>query len=970
MEMYKKIILASALVGLTACGSSSNSNPSPEGNTPAVIAGISSAQLYTHQTGVSESLSITDPDAGEESFIVQYDKITIYGQFSISAQGLWLYELDSTNSEISALAVGQTLTDKITVSSIDGTTQIVTITIEGSDSEDTIVTVLPTDILTVPEVVCSQVFNSVSELEDNATDTMEAGTTLCLADGTYSDDLSIKFGGNGTESAPIKIAAQNPGKAVFQGGEISIKMGGTYAQLQGFVFEDIEHGSSLIETRWGTGDLCHDCRITELTVVNAKASAEYGILVHIYGKNVWLDHNIFSGKTAKNPMISFNRWVDSEWDEATKIAELAQGIIVYSNYIANRPPTDGKMYADNSDNDYEAIRTGLSDTHQYPGNSMVVGNLFENIQGEAEVISNKGSNNTISQNTVRNSYGSITNRHGNTNIINNNFILGDGYPYSGGLRIVDDGHVVTNNYIEGARYKASTHHGGIVILGSDGAGDSNNGYQQVENVHIAHNTVVDSVNSINIDGGGKSSQPKEVYFANNIVDKAVGPVFVQTDRGVSSDSSFAGNLVYGSTLADTDEVTQQELGATLDTAMLVKDNTGLYRPSTSSPSLEASSYEKASFEDVTYDMDGMLRSEVTEIGADEQGNKAPSSKPLEYTDVGPLSYSYEKPEAIMIEAVMTNADFENGTEGWVGADITEENAFAGNSLSIMGTSVVSQSSIALTANTKYAVSAFVKGAYSISVNAHQFSDEVSSSDYSYVVHEFTTGADETTATISLSLADEVVLDVGIADGDLSLFKSDGGQSDNWVTHEDSSAGLGDVGSSSDSAFTDNVNGSARVRFKESVSTHDFTAKPGLSQVISGVATNVDLTYSLYYCDKKGDDSLSTLHYGVKNIDGTIIAETRVHVNELDDAPEGSVKDCFKQVTLSIPNNTQSQLEIFALMEIDTSTMTEAEIYLSEQFTDDELEVRLDEFSLTYQGAPENGAKTYFDEVRLIKRVDQ
>jgi hypothetical protein len=35
---------------------------------------------------------------------------------------------------------------------------------------------------------------------------------------------------------------------------------------------------------------------------------------------------------------------------------------------------------------------------------------------------------------------------------------------------------------------------------------------------------------------------------------------------------------------------------------------------------------------------------------------------------------------------------------------------------------------------------------------------------------------------------------------------------------------------------------------------------------------------------------------------------------------------------------------------------------------DELEVRVDEFSLTYQGSPGNDARTYFDEVRLMKRV--
>ena len=38
---------------------------------------------------------------------------------------------------------------------------------------------------TVPEVNCDVVYNSTSQLEEAATTSIEPGTTLCLADGTY-----------------------------------------------------------------------------------------------------------------------------------------------------------------------------------------------------------------------------------------------------------------------------------------------------------------------------------------------------------------------------------------------------------------------------------------------------------------------------------------------------------------------------------------------------------------------------------------------------------------------------------------------------------------------------------------------------------------------------------------------------------------------------------------------------------------
>lgn len=56
-----------------------------------------------------------------------------YGFFTITAAGVWTYMLDNTNHAVQALNVGDTLTDTLTVTSIDGTPQVVTITIHGSN---------------------------------------------------------------------------------------------------------------------------------------------------------------------------------------------------------------------------------------------------------------------------------------------------------------------------------------------------------------------------------------------------------------------------------------------------------------------------------------------------------------------------------------------------------------------------------------------------------------------------------------------------------------------------------------------------------------------------------------------------------------------------------------------------------------------------------------------------------------------
>ena len=59
-----------------------------------------------------------------------------YGTFTMTAAGVWTYTLDDTNYAVRALHVDDTLTDTFTVHTIDGTAQLVTITIHGASDDD------------------------------------------------------------------------------------------------------------------------------------------------------------------------------------------------------------------------------------------------------------------------------------------------------------------------------------------------------------------------------------------------------------------------------------------------------------------------------------------------------------------------------------------------------------------------------------------------------------------------------------------------------------------------------------------------------------------------------------------------------------------------------------------------------------------------------------------------------------------
>ncbi len=78
------------------------------------------------------TLTCTDVDNTPNSFQV-VSGTAGYGSYTVTTGGLWTYNLDNTNGTVQALNSGQSTTDTFSVSTDDGTTQVVTVTINGTD---------------------------------------------------------------------------------------------------------------------------------------------------------------------------------------------------------------------------------------------------------------------------------------------------------------------------------------------------------------------------------------------------------------------------------------------------------------------------------------------------------------------------------------------------------------------------------------------------------------------------------------------------------------------------------------------------------------------------------------------------------------------------------------------------------------------------------------------------------------------
>jgi VCBS repeat-containing protein len=104
-------------------------------NESAVISGTSVGAISETNAAqtVSGSLSVSDPDAGQSSFVARTDVSgnNNYGSFTIDASGAWSYTMSTAHNEFVA---GQTYTDSITVSSYDGSAnQVITVTMTGTN---------------------------------------------------------------------------------------------------------------------------------------------------------------------------------------------------------------------------------------------------------------------------------------------------------------------------------------------------------------------------------------------------------------------------------------------------------------------------------------------------------------------------------------------------------------------------------------------------------------------------------------------------------------------------------------------------------------------------------------------------------------------------------------------------------------------------------------------------------------------
>ena len=158
-------------------------------NDAASIGGVSTGALTETNAiqSASGQLTITDVDSAA-TFVAQTNVAGNhgYGHFTVDTAGQWTYTMDSAHDEFRA---GTNYTDSITVSSADGTTQVVTVTIAGTNDSPVLSTSTTSVTLTQGAAAVADVLAGVS-----ATDAEGAVVSYSLAAGDRTDLFSIDSG--------------------------------------------------------------------------------------------------------------------------------------------------------------------------------------------------------------------------------------------------------------------------------------------------------------------------------------------------------------------------------------------------------------------------------------------------------------------------------------------------------------------------------------------------------------------------------------------------------------------------------------------------------------------------------------------------------------------------------------------------------------------------------------------------------
>lgn len=480
---------------------------------------------------------------------------------------------------------------------------------------------------------------------------MNPGDTVILEDGTYTLG-SLTINRSGCPDKPIVVMARNVGGATFTGNTTFNINGVSYVQVKGFQFKMSDPGTGMkIQNSSYCRITQNTFKITETTSCNWLYIGDtYASTDPLKSGHNMIDHNLFEGKTTAGKFIVFDGNINMQSQHDT---------VAYNHFKNNGP---------RADNEKESIRVGVTTLTQSSGFTVIEHNLFEDCDGDPEIVSIKSCDNIVRYNTFVRCLGTVCLRQGSRSTVEGNYFFGEGKTAqftnsnnntstigAGGVRVYGLDHKIINNYfsgLTGSRWDAA-----ITITNGDDHNypGANNSHHVPENLIVAYNTLVNNASNIEIgfdNSGSYGSKPINCVIENNIVVENNAPIVKSYSANSLIGVTFTNNIMYPtgtSSIGITANASQINnvnpqlvLPFCFDENGVDCDNTRayqVYRLSAASPAVNAGT---GSYAYITKDVEGQTRTGTKDIGADEYlgDDNFVYQGPMEPSNVGPSAVSY------------------------------------------------------------------------------------------------------------------------------------------------------------------------------------------------------------------------------------------------------------------------------------------------------------------------------------------
>lgn len=392
---------------------------------------------------------------------------------------------------------------------------------------------------------------------------------------------------------------------MFIEGESSLEISGDYLEVSGLFFRNGHSPkTNVIAFRTSAKDVANYSKVTNCVILdfNNLERDQDNLWVQFYGKHNELSNCYIAGKTNGGPTVR----VDLKGNQSIRNFHK-----IVNNHFGPRPRKGGARG--------ETIQLGSSFTSMSPSNTTIANNLFEECNGEVEIISSKTNFNIIKNNVFYKSEGSVVTRHGNYVTVDGNYFIGDGVnDQYGGIRIINTGHWVINNLfykIKGKNFRSP-----IAIMNGIPKSPLNR-YNQVTDVVVAYNTFVDSDSPWQFGVGTniaqadvlpkseiRSARPLRTEVVNNVIYNSVGDANPIIEHDKADGVTFKSNIIYnnGVKIENSHGLISKEL-------TLTDIGTDLSVPTSGYDDVEI--YNGFDFKTITEDLLGNSRSKSNQIGA-------------------------------------------------------------------------------------------------------------------------------------------------------------------------------------------------------------------------------------------------------------------------------------------------------------------------------------------------------------------